>query len=293
VSHAVRAAVHQTATPLAPQAIGRAATLALYDELALSPKPGLVTLIDSGSHTDMDARTFMRSLLALRGYFVRIATLGAEGAPFEALQRCGIEAEARMLAATGGINTHRGAIFMLGLLCAAAGAAAAGGQRLDPATLRETLTARWGDALEERARREPTLSGGIAARRYGLRGAAAEAAAGFPVLFEVAVPAMHAAQARRMSREHELLDTLFSIMAVLDDSNLAHRGGLEGLRHAQRSARAFLAAGGASRPAGVAAARTLAGDFVSRRLSPGGAADTLAAACWMRRLGLLAPTSPG
>src|SRR4029453_19073325 len=92
-----------------PQAIGRAATLALYDELALSPKPGLVTLVDAGSHADMDAHTFMRSLLALRGYFPRIAALGAEGAPLRALQQCGIEAEARMLAATGGINTHRGA----------------------------------------------------------------------------------------------------------------------------------------------------------------------------------------
>ena len=287
-----RVAVRHAATHLAPRAIGRAATLALYDELALSPKPGLVTMTDSGSHTDMDARTFMRSLLALRGYFVRIATLGAEGAPFEALQRCGIEAEARMLAATGGINTHRGAVFMLGLLCAAAGAAAAGGQRVDAATLRETLTTRWGDALAERARRAPTLPGGIAARRYGLRGAAAEAAAGFPVLFEIAVPAMQAARARGMSRENELLDTLFSIMAVLDDSNLAHRGGMEGLRHAQRAARAFLAAGGAARQDGVPAARIIADDFVTRRLSPGGAADTLAAACWMRRLALLAPASP-
>src|SRR5690349_17241348 len=102
-----------------PEAIGRAATLSLYDELALSPKPGLVTLLDRGSHTDMDAHTFMRSLLALRGYFARIATLGAQGAGFPALQACGIEAEAHMLSATGGINTHRGAIFMLGLLCAA------------------------------------------------------------------------------------------------------------------------------------------------------------------------------
>ena len=287
-----RGALRHAATDLAPQAIGRAATLALYDELALSPKPGLVTLTDNGSHVDMDAHTFMRSLLALRGYFVRIAALGADGAPFEALQRCAIEAEARMLAATGGINTHRGAIFMLGLLCAAAGAASAGGQRLDPASLRGTLSTRWGDALEGLARRAPTLSGGIAARRYGLRGAAAEAAAGFPVLFEVAVPAMQAAQAQRMSRESELLDTLFSIMAVLDDSNLAHRGGLEGLRHAQRAARGFLAAGGASRPDAVAAARAIADDFVSRRLSPGGAADTLAATCWMRRLALLAPASP-
>jgi len=282
------AAVRPSAPVLVPQTIGRAATLALYDELALSPKPGLVTLTDSGSHIDMDAHTFMRSLLALRSYFVRIAALGAEGAPFEALQRCGIDAEARMLAATGGINTHRGAIFMLGLLCAAAGAATVGGRRLDPSSLRDTLSARWGDALEDRARRAPTLPGGIAARRYGLRSASAEAAADFPVLFEIAVPAMQTAQARRMSRQNELLDTLFSIMAVLDDSNLAHRGGIDGLRRAQRAARGFLAAGGASRPDGVAAARTIAEDFVSRRLSPGGAADTLAAACWMRRLGLLA-----
>ena len=289
-SAATRAGVRQSATVLAPDAIGRAATLALYDELALSPKPGLVTLTDSGSHTDMDAYTFMRSLSALRGYFVRIAALGAEDAPFEELQRCGIDAEVRMLAATGGINTHRGAIFMLGLLCAAAGAAAAGRQGLDPSSLRDTLLARWGGALEERSRRAQTLPGGIAARRHGLRSAAAEAAAGFPVLFEIAIPAMRAAQARGMSRQNELLDTLFSLIAVLDDSNLAHRGGIDGLRFAQRAARGFLAAGGASRPDGVAAARAIGDDFVSRRLSPGGAADTLAAACWMRRLGFLAPS---
>jgi triphosphoribosyl-dephospho-CoA synthase len=272
---------------LAPQAIGRAATLALYDELALSPKPGLVTLVDRGSHTDMDARTFMRSLLALRGYFVRIAALGAEGAPFGALQQCGIEAEARMLAATGGVNTHRGAIFMLGLLCAAAGAATAAGRRPAPATVRATLRDRWGPALDERARQPSMLPGGIAARRHRLRGAAAEAAAGFPVLFETAVPALQRTLPRAPSRQHALLDTLFHVMAVLDDSNLAHRGGLEGLRHAQRAARDFLADGGAARPDGIAAAHRIGRDFVRRRLSPGGAADTLSAACWLQRLGAL------
>ena len=107
---------------LAPAAIGRAATLALYDELSLAPKPGLVTLVDSGSHDDMDAYTFMRSLFALRHYFGQIAEAGFDGADFAVLERLGIEAEARMLAATGGVNTHRGAIFMLGLLCASAGA---------------------------------------------------------------------------------------------------------------------------------------------------------------------------
>jgi triphosphoribosyl-dephospho-CoA synthase len=282
----------RSAPALAPHAIGRAATLALHDELALSPKPGLVTPTDSGSHTDMDAHTFMRSLFALRSYFVRIAGLGADGAPFHALERCGIEAEARMLAATGGVNTHRGSVFMLGLLCAAAGAVAAQGWHPTPALLRSTLLARWGEALAARAMRTSTLPGGMAARRHGLRSASAEAALGFPVLFETALPAMQAAGALGLGRQQVLLDTFFNIVAVLDDSNLAHRGGMEGLRHAQRAARAYLDAGGASRPDGMTAARDIGDDFVRRRLSPGGAADTLAAACWMQRLGLLGAGAP-
>jgi triphosphoribosyl-dephospho-CoA synthase len=289
MSRAVARVVEPGPAParLTPQAVGRAATLALHDELALSPKPGLVTLVDTGSHHDMDAHTFMRSLFALRGYFVRIAGLGAVNAPFEALERCGIAAEACMLKATGGINTHRGAIFTLGLLCAAAGAAAGAGRGLAPAALRHTLLQRWGDALAVRATRQSTLPGGIAARRHGLRSAPAEAALGFPVLFDTALPAMQAATARGLVRQHVLLDTLFHVMAVLDDSNLAHRGGMEGLRHAQRAASGFVAAGGAARPGGVAAAFDIGRDFVGRRLSPGGAADTLAAACFVARIGTL------
>ena len=272
----------------AVRAIGRAATLALYDELALSPKPGLVTLTDRGSHHDMDAHTFMRSLLALRSYFQRIAELGAQEAPFEALEQCGIDAESRMLAATGGVNTHRGAIFSLGLLCAAAGAVVGAGCSPSPALLRDTLRRCWGDALAVRAMRQSSLPGGIAARRHGLRSASAEAALGFPVLFDTALPALQAAQARGLDPHLVRLDTLFHVMAVLDDSNLAHRGGLEGLRHAQRAANGYLAAGGAARPDGVAAAFEIGRDFVERRLSPGGAADTLAAACLVARLGSLA-----
>jgi len=264
------------------QQIGRAATLALYDELALSPKPGLVTLTDRGSHADMDAQTFMRSLFALRGYFVRIAELGAADAPFEALEQAGIAAEARMLAATGGINTHRGAIFMLGLLCASAGALAAQGERPTPDGVRATLDRHWGDALARRATRTSTLPGGIAARRLGLRSASAEAAMGFPTLFDTAVPALRAATDRGLPRQAAHLDTLFAVIAVLDDSNLAHRGGLAGLRFAQTAAQGFLAAGGAAR--GIEAAEAIAAEFVRRNLSPGGSADTLAAACWLDRL---------
>ena len=77
--------------------IGRAAIRALYAELALHPKPGLVSPLDSGSHDDMDMTTFMRSLFALRGYYRDIAAAGARGADFATLQALGIAAERRML----------------------------------------------------------------------------------------------------------------------------------------------------------------------------------------------------
>ncbi|MBT2336372.1 triphosphoribosyl-dephospho-CoA synthase [Variovorax paradoxus] len=281
-SSALRAPLHPRLTPAA---IGRAATLALHDELSLSPKPGLVTLVDRGSHDDMDAHTFMRSLFSLRHYFAQIAEAGASGAAFAVLERCGIAAEARMLAATGGVNTHRGAIFMLGLLCAAAGAAQREhGDALRPDPLRDALRRHWGDALAARSRRTSNLPGGIAARCHGLRSASEEAALAFPVLFDTALPALTAALARGLAPRQARLDTLFHVMAVLDDSNLAHRGGLPGLRYAQRVAQDFLDRGGVARRGGLEAAGAIADEFVARRLSPGGAADTLAAACWVLRV---------
>jgi len=279
-------ALRATLSPsLTPAAIGRAATLALYDELSLSPKPGLVTLVDSGSHDDMEAHTFMRSLFSLRRYFGQIAEAGFEGADFAVLERLGIVAEARMLAATGGVNTHRGAIFMLGLLCASAGAVTREhGCVARPAQLRDALRRNWGDVLARRSQRVPTLPGGIAAQRHGLRSASQEAALAFPVMFEVAVPALTSALARGLTLHQARLDTLFHIMAVLDDSNLAHRGGLAGLRYAQRRARQFLAGGGAAASEGLREAHAIASEFVAQRLSPGGAADMLSAACWVTRV---------
>ncbi|MBT2325023.1 triphosphoribosyl-dephospho-CoA synthase MdcB [Variovorax paradoxus] len=270
---------------LTPPMIGRAATLALHDELSLAPKPGLVTLVDRGSHDDMDAHTFMRSLFSLRHYFAQIAEAGLGGAEFAVLERHGIAAEARMLAATRGVNTHRGAIFMLGLLCAAAGAALREhGGASHPDQLRDALRRHWGDALAKRSRRTSRLPGGVAARRHGLRSASEEAALAFPVLFDTALPALTAALARGLTPRQARLDTLFHIMAVLDDSNLAHRGGLPGLRYAQRVAQEFLDRGGVARRGGLQAAEAIADGFVARRLSPGGAADTLAAACWITRV---------
>ncbi len=263
--------------------LGRAAIASLYDELALEPKPGLVSFADAGSHDDMDASTFLRSLFALRHYFVRVATQGARGAAFAPLEALGIEAEARMLRATGGVNTHRGAIFTLGLLCASAGAAHAAGSPCDPATLRATLRARWGAALASRADRARDTHGARVARAYGLRSASQEAAQGLPTLFDHVLPALRRARHAGADDRGAKLHALFTAMAEVDDTNLAHRGGLPGLRDAQRLAREFLADGGGLTPDAPARAARVHATFVARRLSPGGAADLLAAACWVER----------
>lgn len=270
-----------TASDALAQRIGRAAITALYDELALAPKPGLVSFVDNGSHHDMDARCFMRSLFALRHYFVRIAMLGAAGAAFEQLQSAGVQAEARMLQATGGINTHRGAVFTLGLLCAAAGL---GLGRFDAEGLRTALMDRWGEALRARQHGNAASNGQRAAQRFGLRSVGEEAARGFPVLFEHAVPALARARARGLDDRHARLQTLFEIMQRLDDTNLVHRGGLAGLQFAQAQAREFLSDGGADRPDALAHAQRIHEAFVARHLSPGGAADVLAAASLVERL---------
>jgi triphosphoribosyl-dephospho-CoA synthase len=270
---------------LEPARLARAATLALHDELALYPKPGLVSFVDNGSHDDMTAHTFLRSILSLRAYFGQIAAIASRDAPFSVLEQLGVAAERRMLQATGGANTHRGAIFTLGLLCAAAARPGGAGMGALPATaLRARLIERWGAALVARVDDDGTSNGQRVRRRHALRSARTEAAEGFPVLFDIAVPTLRAAFHDGLDGRHARLQTFFAILAALDDTNLVHRGGIAGLRYAREQAQRFLDAGGAHRADAVAHAEAIHRQFVARRLSPGGVADLLAAACFVVRI---------
>jgi len=247
--------------------VARLAVGCLYTELALYPKPGLVSLVDNGSHTDMDAATFMRSLFALRHYFKAVFRAGAQDAPFARLRSLGIAAENRMLAATAGVNTHRGAIFSLGLLCAAVGRASAEGVPLTPASLRALLLIHWGEDL--------------AAHQHGAGGARQEGALGLPSVFEIGLPALQATLRAGRSMRHARIDALFALMAHIDDSNVVHRGGAAGAQTVRHGARAFVDAGGSAQPGWMEQAVTLHRVFVAARLSPGGAADLLAASCFV------------
>ena len=267
---------------LVPHRIAQLATRALWDELALYPKPGLVSLRDAGSHTDMDASTFVRSLFALRDHFRAISAAGASAAPLSELRRLGLRAEEAMLAATGGVNTHRGAIFALGLLGAALARTSVCGDDLTDDAVRSTLKNVWNAALEKPVPPHASMSHGMqAAARYGAPGAHGEALAGFPSVFEVAIPALREAHRRGLDARRARLAAFFALLESVEDTNTLYRGGTAGLEYVHRSAREFLATGGVDAPDGIARAERIHRDFVVRGLSPGGCADLLASALFV------------
>ena len=279
----------------AAAAIAGAAADALLAELETWPKPGLVSHVDRGSHDDMDAGTFRRSVAATQPYFGLLAAAGVDGAEMSELRRIGLGAERAMLVATGGVNTHRGAIFGLGLLCAAAGAAEATWQppsfaslrcpvRCPAAVLGAIVRQRWGRAIAGGP--IPLQSHGTQALlRFGAGGARAEAAGGFQSVpgRRLARAAARAAACSRQSGSARV-QAFFALLAAVDDTNLLHRCGVDGLRDAQKAAAGFLAAGGVGQAEWIDAAAAVHRGFVRRRLSPGGCADLLAATLFMDRM---------
>jgi triphosphoribosyl-dephospho-CoA synthase len=277
------AALQQTARPI-PRSVAEhvagSAKAALLAELETWPKPGLVSHVDSGSHTDMDASTFRASVTAIAPFYDQLAVAGAAGSGMNALREIGMEAERAMMTATGAVNTHRGAIFGLGLICAAAGAAwsvaATAGLQWRANVLGDTVRQRWGQAITRGP--IPLHSHGTnALRLFGAGGARAQAAAGFPHAIEIGLPALRLG--RRLAPddpEAARVQSFFAILASIEDTNLLYRGGSAGLCYAQEAAAGFLGHGGVEQPDWRERAAAVHRSFVARRLSPGGCADLLA-----------------
>ncbi len=218
--------------------IAARATLCLHLEIDTYPKPGLVSAVDSGAHSDMDAALLHRSAAALQPFFADLAAAGAAASPMDRLRAIGLDAERAMLAATGGVNTHRGAIFGLGLLVAAAGFAQRYATTLRLGTIVANL---WGPAILA-APAPLATNGAMAGRRYGVGGARGEACAGFASVYRIALPALASGMAVSGSAEAARVQACFALIAAVDDTNLLHRGGADGLR--------FRAGAGARFPAG-------------------------------------------
>jgi triphosphoribosyl-dephospho-CoA synthase len=185
-----------------------------------------------------------------------------------------------MLVATGGGNAHKGAIWSLGLLVAAAARRPSERNAARVATAAAALA-----RLPDRFAHSHPLSHGERARlRFGASGARGEAQAAFPHAIHVGLPALRAARGRGAPEDCARLDALMAIMSSLDDTCLLHRGGLAALETAQAGARAVLVAGGTLAPAGIERLHRLHAELMVLWASPGGSADLLAVTLFLDRL---------
>ncbi|KND57247.1 Triphosphoribosyl-dephospho-CoA synthetase [Candidatus Paraburkholderia schumanniana] len=209
-----------------PLAIATHAVDALIAEARLTPKPALVDERGSGAHRDLDLDTMLCSASALQPTFLAIARAASNAGPSQALReqlaRIGQEGEAAMMRATNGSNAHRGAIWIVGLLCAGAAMHAPHDSEAICATA--AAIARFDDRYAPAS----------ASNSHGARG---EAHDGFPHARRIGLPALDAARGRGLDETGARLDALIVIIASLDDTCLLHRGGRNALDTAQRGAK--------------------------------------------------------
>ena len=271
--------------PLDAEQIAGHAERSLLDEVFTTPKPGLVDCRNNGSHRDMNPDTFRASAKALRPYFASCVSLGQSTAlqkredTFAALRLAGLQAENAMYAATGGVNTHKGMIFSLGLLCGALGRLWSVDTPIPslPQILQEAQLLAAPAVAQDFSRITEegscTTSGETLYHLHGITGIRGEAAAGFPSISKCALPAYRHARSAGLSQNDAGAVTLLHLIASVHDTNLYRRGGTEGYQFASESARALLAQ--ASLPT-IEQIQVLDDAFIARNLSPGGCADLLA-----------------
>jgi triphosphoribosyl-dephospho-CoA synthase len=264
---------------------------ALEREVWLTPKPGLVDRRNSGSHRDMDLATFLSSAEAIGGCFADFAAAGAALARLPArevlpqVRPIGLAAEQAMFAATGGVNTHKGGIFALGLLCTAAGRLLGRGRT----PTRGEVCAEVADICRDLVQAELTsqrqahTAGEQLFRRYGLTGARGEAASGYATVRQFGLPVYLRLLDAGYDDETALLQTLLHLLAGNADTNLVSRGGPAGLDYVREAARALLRDGGVLHPDGRDRLMALDEALIERNLSPGGSADLLSVTCFLAR----------
>lgn len=263
--------------------LARVATQSLIEEARLSPKPGLVDSRGNGAHHDLSLALMERSAHSLTPTFHALALQSWERPADIALRqlvgRLGRVGEQQMMTATCGVNTHRGAIWALGLLISAAAMLGMNGSSAEIAGTAARLA-----ALPDEAAPKCFSKGLRATRRYRVPGAREEAQQGFPHVVRLALPQLRSSRRSGATESEARIDALMAIMTSLSDTCVLSRAGLTGLETMQNGARRVLDNGGISRREGRDALDVLDRDMLALNASPGGAADLLAATLLLDRI---------
>ena len=265
------------------------AVQSLLDEVRTTPKPGLVDCRNSGSHEDMNLQHFLSSANALKPYFAECVKIGQQTAhrppeeTFPLLRKAGLQAEEVMFRTTGGVNTHKGAIYTLGILCGSIG-------RLwsaeTPIGDTEAILAECTQIVHTSVQKDFALAEGKTAGeqmylQQGIRGVRGEMEAGLPSVRNIGLPQFQQYLADGFSENDAGVYTLLHLIANVADTNLYKRGGEAGAQWAAKAVSELLSK--AQHPA-IREVEELDDGFVARKLSPGGCADLLAATYFLRKL---------
>jgi triphosphoribosyl-dephospho-CoA synthase len=258
------------------------AVRALIEEAELTPKPALADDRGGGAQEGLSVSLMIRSAHCLAPFFELIALTSLEQIPTQTLREelgtIGRWAEHSMLRCAGQVSTHRGAIWVLGLLVSAAAMGAASAEAI-------AETARQLACLPDRNASKKESHGLLVARPYRLRGARAEAQAGFPSIIAAGLPRLRLSRQIDESETLARLNALLAIMTRLDDTRLLQPGGLAALKTAQAGAASILEAGGVSTPEGWRLLQHLDRDLLALKSSPRGSADMLAATIFIDYVG--------
>lgn len=272
---AIKAATDSLLRQFCSEELACAAYDSLLDELYTTPKPGLVDRNNCGAHTDMDIPLLEKSAESLIPFFRDAVLMGMDRCNMSALRARGIEAEKTMFEVTEGVNTHKGMVYSMGLILAGMGISLSeGGSCIENAA---ALARQDSEIQLERSLAGPDTNGGAVYSKYGARGASGEAADGFP---DALYCCERLAFYRSLGCEEPAALAFCDSMARLEDTNLLHRGGAEGLAYARMAASEISSMPIAER---IDALQELDRAMTERWLSPGGSADMLALAFLLER----------
>ncbi|MCX7951581.1 MAG: triphosphoribosyl-dephospho-CoA synthase CitG [Clostridiales bacterium] len=260
--------------------IAKTALQATILEVLTHPKPGLVTPFSNGSHNDMNYVTFIKSAKSIAPFlelFVK-AGFNKEEDILKELRKVGLEAEKEMFKATNGINTHKGLIFILGIISAAYG---------------NLIYTNEGISKERLSNKVKNITRGIVERelknnnyqltngqkifyKYGITGIRGEVEQGLQSIFNYALPTLKS-YIKKLDLNDALVNTLLSLMAVVDDTTVVHRSDLDGLMFVKKISQEALNLDGMLTKDGRQHIEKMNQEFIKRRISPGGCADLLSA----------------
>lgn len=269
--------------------ISAIAVQSLIDEAETTPKPGLVDMRNDGSHSDMSIDTFIKSANSLYSYFCNCVKTGQETKAlppdevFALLRKEGIVAEKTMYDATGGVNTHKGAIYSLGIICGAVGRLWSG---KEPIAKTEEILSECALLVKESTKKDfekinSSTAGGRLYKEHGLRGIRGEVADGFPSVSEISLPTYEKAFCDGLSENDAGVLSLLHLIANVDDTTLYNRGGIAGMEFAKNSVREVLEKSPFPDKKEV---QELDDRFIEKNLSPGGCADLLAVTYFLHKI---------